>query len=125
MTLQEDWARCRDWIKAAVEENGFYTIEWVEAEIESGHLTVWTGEQGIALTEFIQYPMGKALNIFAAAGAPNASLRELLDKVEPQIAAFAKAAGCRWVLGYGRPGFQRECKSMGYRPKWIVIAKEL
>lgn len=125
MIPSEEWDRCRAWIKAALEHDGFYSIEWVEAELATGRLTFWPSKNGATLTEFIEYPNGKALNIFAACGAPNASLRELLDTVEPCLVTWAKCAECRWILGFGRPGFERACKGMGYRPKWNVIVKEI
>lgn len=121
----DEWARCRGWIKDETEANGFYTIEWIEQELASERLTFWPSEHGAVLTEFLSYPNGKALNIFAACGVPNGSLRELLDTVEPCLVTWAKLAGCRWILGFGRPGFQRTCKHMGYAPKYIVIVKDL
>lgn len=124
MPIDSEWSRCREWIKTEADESGFYTIEWIESEIGK-RLTFWPSENGAVLTEFMDYPKGKALNIFAACGKPNGSLRELLDVVEPCLETWAKLAGCKWILGFGRPGFQKTCKSMGYSPVWTVLVKEL
>lgn len=125
MTPLAEWQRCLPWIEAATEANGLYTVEYIEGEINAGRMVFWPLQNGAVLTDIVNYPRGRALNIFAAAGEPNASLVEMLEEAEPALVAFAMANGCRWVMGYGRPGWQRQCKSMGYSPKWTVIAKEL
>lgn len=125
MTPADEWARCRDWIKAAVTRNGFYEIQDIETAIESGQMAFWPGAHAAAVTEFITYPNGKALNVFAGGGDSNASLQEFIEKFEPALSAFAKASDCRWIIGYGRPGWDRILKRRGYSTIWSVMKKDI
>lgn len=122
---QKEWARCRPWLKRAVERSGFYTIEYAEAEIEAGDMHFWPGERGAVLTRFVEYPKGKALVLFAIGGARNASLDELLEKIQPRIDAFAETNGCRWVIGNGRKGWEKVSKKHGYKVQWLVLVREV
>lgn len=121
----EDWLRCKGWIEAAVTRNGFYNIEDIEAALASGDMFFWPGEHAAAVTEFITYPNGKALNVFAGGGESNASLQEFIEKFEPSLAEWAKATDCRWIIGYGRPGWERILKKRGYQHMWSVMKKDI
>ena len=119
---QEEWARCKHWIAASLKRSGgFYGIEDVERMIEDGRLVFWPMRSSAVLTEFIEYPQGRALNAFVSGG----SLRELRDEFEPFIAQFAKEQGCRWVLGFGRKGWVRASAASGYRLINCLLVKEL
>lgn len=122
---QDEWTRCRGWIVAALADNQFFSIEYVEAEIARGEMTLWPGKRGAAITEFVNYPKGRALNIFAVGGESNASMQELLETVEPCLVTWALAGNCKWIMGHGRHGWQRVGKRLGYRPLWDVMAKEI
>lgn len=122
---QEEWARCRPWLKAAVERSGFYTIEYAEAEVEAGRMIFWPGERGAVLLTLTDYPKGKALALFAVGGEKNASLSELLERFEPALVAFAKQAGCRWVMGFARRGWKKPGERLGYKLNRIVMVKEV
>lgn len=88
-------------------------------------MTFWAGRHAAAVTEFITYPNGKALNVFAGGGDENESLKEFLEVFEPSFRAWAKASDCRWVIGYGRPGWDRVMKRLGYGTLWTVMCKEI
>lgn len=123
--IHSEWARCRDWIKAALVRTNFYDIEDIEGAISAGQMIFWPGKHGAAVTEFITYPNGKALNVFAGGGDHNASLQEFIDVFEPSLAAWAKASDCRWIIGYGRPGWDRILKKRGYSTMWSVMKKDI
>jgi hypothetical protein len=40
---------------------------------------------------------------------------ELLDELEPQMCAFARAQGCTLIMGTGRKGWERVTRQRGYR----------
>ena len=122
---QEEWDRCKGWIETAIARTGFYGIEDIEREIEAGRMTFWPGAHGAAVTEFIAYPGGKALNVFAGGGAGNESLTEFIEVFEPCLSAWAKASDCRWIIGYGRPGWERVLNKRGYSTLWSVMRKEI
>ena len=41
--MQAEWARCRDWIRAAVEPIGLYDIADIEDAIAKGEMHFWPG----------------------------------------------------------------------------------
>lgn len=122
---QAEWARCRKWIEAAAATSDFYTLEYVEEGISSGRMTFWPGEHGAVVTEFLEYPKGKALNVFAGGGDDTKALREFLYVFDPRLVQWAKVFGCRWITVTGREGWARVGKPLGYKPAWNVISKEL
>lgn len=122
---QAEWARCRGWIEAAAATSDFYTLEYIEEGIASGRMTFWPGEHGAVVTEFLEYPKGRALNVFAGGGDNQKALREFLYSFDPRLSAWAGANSCRWIMVTGRAGWQRVGNALGYKPAWNVIAKEL
>lgn len=122
---QAEWARCRNWIVAAVATNDFYNIEYIEDGIEAGRMEFHPGEFGAVVIEYLKYPNGLALNVFAGGGETHKALREFVEVFDPRLCLKASASGCRWITVTGREGWQRVGKSLGYKPAWIVIAKEL
>lgn len=122
---QQEWERVRPWIEAALATNEFFTIEYVEDAIARGEMTLWPGKNGAAVTEFATFPKGKALNIFAVGGVNAEALEELLDVVEPCLETWARVANCKWIMGHGRPGWQRVGNSLGFKPLWNVMLKDI
>lgn len=126
MTPLEEWTRCRDWIKAAVEPTGLYLIEDIEKAIEAGEMTFWPGKHAAAVTEFITYPCCKVLNVFAGGGDPGLALKELTGFFEPCFVTWAKAADCKKIMGFGiSEAWRPICEGMGYAHVWTVMSKEI
>lgn len=125
MTPLVDWERCRSWLKTAIDRTGFYDISDVERGINEGHYTFWPGDNAAAITEIITYPNGKALNVFAGGGDNHASLAEFMQVFEPALVKWAEVNSCRWIMGYGRPGWEKPCGYAGYKKVWTVMTKEL
>lgn len=122
---QADWARCRDWIKAAVEPTGLYTIEDVEAAIADGTMSFWPGDNCAAVTEFCTYPNCKVLNVFAGGGLSGKALPEL-RKMEKAFVFFARAADCTKIIGFGLDAAWRPVtERMGYRHLWTAMVKDI
>lgn len=122
---QEEWARCKHWIAAALERVPFYNIEYIEREVEEHRMVFWPGLHGAAITEFIEYPNGRALNVFAGGGDSGTALREFVETIEPALVTWAKVSSCKWIIGSGRHGWEPTCKQMGYRPVCIAMVKEV
>lgn len=126
MTLQEDWARCRDWIKAAVEPTGLYLIQDIEEAIASGEMHFWPGKHCAAVTEFVTYPNCKVLNVFAGGGVKGKALRELTKEMEPAFVRWAKASDCKKIMGFGINAMWRPiCEGLGYSHQWTVMSKDI
>lgn len=122
MTPQENWARCRPWIEAAlVTSPGLETIEDVERLVADGSYQVWFGRNCAAITEIASYPSRKVMTVIHGGG----DLTELLDELEPSMCAFARMQGCDAIMGTGRKGWERVTEKRGYRFAWIVMTKDL
>ena len=124
--LHEDWARCREWIRAAVEPTGLYQIGDVEQAIASGEMHFWPGKHCAAVTEFIFYPNCKALNIFAGGGRKGAALKELTCAMEPALELWARASACKKIIAFGiKPAWMPVGAALGYRHLWTVMTKDM
>lgn len=123
---QREWARCRAWIRAAVEPTGLYTVADVEEAIAEGRMQFWPGKDCAAVTEFVLYPSCKVLNVFAGGGVAGKALRELTREMEPALVRWAQASDCRKIIGFGiNPAWRRVCEGMGYAHLWTVMAKDV
>jgi len=122
LTPQENWARCRPWIEAALATSpGLETIEDVERLVAEGSYQVWFGRNCAAITEIASYPGRKVMTVVHGGG----DLTELLDELEPSMCAFARSHGCASIMGTGRKGWERVTEKRGYRFGWIVMVKDL
>lgn len=123
---QQEWTRCREWIRAAVEPTGLYEIGDVERAIAQGRMHFWPGRHCAAVTEFIFYPDCKALNIFAGGGTRGKALKELGGELEPALERWARACGCKKIIAFGiKPGWAPVGAALGYRHLWTVMTKDV
>jgi len=119
---QRQWRRCRPYIEAALARSpGLASIEDVEHRIASGAYQFWPGKRSACITEIAEFARAKALIVVHGGG----DLSELVDKMEPALADFARAAGCDLIMGTGRKGWARVLEKRGYRFGWIVMLKAL
>jgi hypothetical protein len=122
LSAQDEWRRCRGWIEAALARSpGFETIEDVEGLIGEGKYQFWPGRHSAAITEIAQFAAKKVLIVQHGGG----DLGELIDEMEPAFCAFAHAAGCEAIMGFGRLGWKRVTEKRGYRFGWIAMVKQL
>jgi hypothetical protein len=90
--------------------------------IMNGSLTLWVAPWSFVLTEIVEYPRLKELNLFLAGG----NLEELcaFDEV---ITDYAKAMGCARIEAHARKGFsrKREMRAIGFYSRQVLIHKDL
>ena len=124
--IAASWTRSRPWIEAALANDGFYDIGYLERGIADGSMRLWAGRDCAAVTEFIDYPLVKVLNVFAGGGVSGKALTELTREIEPKIVDWAKANGARKIIGFGsHEGWKPVCERMGYRHLWTVMQKDI
>lgn len=120
--FQEEWARCRTWIEAALGyDGGFETIGSVEHAIATGEAVFWPGEHSAIVTQFWETREGKALHYWLCGG----NLSEIVDRMQPQIDAWGKAQGCTRALICGREGWRKVMRRFGYEPLWTAMERQL
>lgn len=96
-----------------------HTIEDIQQAIARGTMQCFVKGNSFAITEVINAPQKRFLNVFLIVGELN--ILELHDEVE----AFAKQAGCDFMQAYGRPGWVPKVKSLGWKPDRIVLRRNI
>ncbi|MCC2626373.1 MAG: hypothetical protein K0S14_23 [Thermomicrobiales bacterium] len=101
---------------------GTHLFEDVAEMVAAGKLTFWSGPQSVCLTEVLQAPQKKILNVWLVAG----KLDEL-QAMYPGIYAWARDVhGCQLVTHTGRPGWARSfLKQEGWKTQLVVMVKEI
>jgi hypothetical protein len=118
LSFETEWARCGDWISAALEYTGeppTHTLEDVRDEVLSGRFQFWPGARSAVVTEIAQYPRVKAVRIFLAGG----DLSEL-QLIETEICDWAKHIECSRVEIAGRAGWQRALPGYVRASTWLA-----
>lgn len=96
-----------------------HTIEDIQQAIARGTMQCFVKGDSFAITEIINAPKKRFLNVFLIVG--ELSILELHDEVEE----FAKMAGCDFMQAYGRPGWTPKIKSLGWEPSRIVFRRKI
>lgn len=113
--------RCRNWIEDALAYSGdTHKYKDIVDGVLGGHMQLWAGESGCAVTEISLYPNGKHLHVFLAAG----DMDQVLDFQESAI-QFGKMNGCNKLTLAGRPGWKRVLKDDDWREAFVVLSKEI
>lgn len=103
---------CRPWIEAALERSGgTHTFEDVKTAIEQGLMQLWPTPGGCIVTEIIDYPRKRVLNVFLGSG----ELEQILD-MHASVEAWARAQGCVSLVMSGRWGWKRVLPKHGWKP---------
>jgi hypothetical protein len=104
--------------------HGTHTLADVRREIEANRLELWVAGEGraVAVTEFVNYPAGRVLNIFLSAGD-----HIVMNECLPGLEAYARGKGCMAVMFYGRAPRRAAWSALlpGYRPAWVCMWKDL
>lgn len=115
----EDYLRWRDDF-AALLDLRFYTVEWLDGEVWSGRIRLFTGKKSAILVMLKAYPTGAfELHGMAAAG----ELNDLLSSTIPQSEKWAKELGAICAVIDSRPGWGKVMKSHGYDLYQTAIRK--
>lgn len=89
--LMEEWGQCREAMLPAIAmTDGTHTEDDVLAELLSGRMRLWRNGSSACITEFIQYPRLKTINVFLAGG----NLQEIAP-LQAEIENFGRKNGCQ------------------------------
>lgn len=126
-TLERMWVRARPFIAEALEHaRGTHELADLVKATMDGHVQLWVGERSAAITEILNFPRKRGLNLFLVGGD--------LDEIraaQPGIEAFARGHGCDFIMfsgrlsraGRARSGWERSLPD--FSPDWIAMHKEL
>lgn len=88
------------------------STDWLLAEIEARDKQLWLAVRGRILaaliTDIIDIPQdGGMLRVCEVPYIGGTEMPKWINRAEKLIAAWARHNGCRAIVGYGRPGWQR------------------
>jgi hypothetical protein len=116
----QELMRCRQWIENALAySGGTHDFADIVRGVMSGHMQLWQGESGCAVTEITVYPKRKILHVFLAGG----DMEQILD-FEESAETFAKLNGCDALSLAGRKGWLRVHKDRGWKEAHVTMIKE-
>lgn len=110
------------WIEAALQRSGAtHDIADVAAMIESGEARLFQGRQAALVAVIEDHPTGLALCLWLAGGDQD----ELINDLRPKAESWGRESGCDRSMIMGRRGWIKALKRHDYRPRAVVLVKEL
>lgn len=117
----DHWERCAPWLKKALDAAGnTHSLETVRVMCEQGHAHFWPFPRFAVVTEFIEYPEFRALNLWLIAGEDLHGMLPFL----PQFERWARDNHCKRIQGEGREEWALLAKRLGFRPAAVSLVKE-
>lgn len=99
---------------------GTYNLHDIIEGLEEGRFQIFWNDSAVAVTEIIQCPQKRYLNIFLAAGRMKAVL-----KLHAKVEKFARANGCNFMRATARKGWEKFNPEYGWKSTHTVYQREL
>tara|TARA_B100000530_G_scaffold74802_1_gene44353 strand:- start:507 stop:896 length:390 start_codon:yes stop_codon:yes gene_type:complete len=117
----QEFERCKPYIEAALEyTGGTHDIIDIYEGLYKGTMQLWPAEKSCLVTEIINYPKMKVLNIFLGGG----DLTEILSMHE-DVVRWAKDQNCTALNMTGRFGWKKPLARHGWKPMHSSYVKEI
>ena len=117
----QEFERCKPYIEAALEyTGGTHDIIDIYEGLYKGTMQLWPAEKSCLVSEIINYPKKKVLNIFLGGG----DLTEILSMHEDVI-RWAKDQKCTALNMTGRFGWKKPLAKHGWKPMHSSYVKEI
>ena len=87
----------------------------------SGHSQLWLNKDSFVITVIQTISIGKALVVGFAYGNKD----NCIEMVDGKIKEWAKSMGCKNIVINGRLGWKRFLKKNKFKPKAIILVKEI
>jgi len=117
----KEFERCKPYIEAALEyTGGTHDIIDIYEGLYKGTMQLWPAEKSCLVTEIINYPKMRVLNIFLGGG----DLTEILAMHE-DVVRWAKDQGCSALNMTGRFGWKKPLAKHGWKPIHSSYVKEI
>lgn len=124
MNIQEQLMRGKDWIESALKKGGeTHNFKDIVDGVLSGHMQLWMGTNGCAVTEIIVYPNKKVLHVFLAGGDKGYGIKQITDMHDDAM-AWGKQQGCDGMTVAGRKGWKKVLQSRGWSEQFTTLLKE-
>jgi hypothetical protein len=117
----QEFERCKPYIEAALKyTGGTHDIIDIYEGLYKGTMQLWPAEKSCLVTEIINYPKMKVLNIFLGGG----DLTEILS-MHSDVIRWAKDQGCTALNMTGRFGWKKPLSKYGWKPLHSSYVKEI
>jgi len=121
MPIMDQLVFCRNWIESALQySGGTHSFQDIVDGVLSGHMQLWVGESGCAVTEIDIFPKKKTLHVFLAAG----DMDQIIDFQDSAV-EFAKLNGCDSMTIAGRSGWKRVLDKHDWHEQFVVLEREI
>ena len=124
MNITEELMRGKVWIESALKKGGeTHDFKDIVDGVLSGHMQLWMGANGCAVTEVIVYPNKKVLHVFLAGGDKGYGIKQITDMHDDAM-AWGKLQGCDGMTVAGRKGWKKVLESRGWSEQFTTLLKE-
>ena len=115
-----EFDRCAPWLQAAIDKGwNTHTLDDVRRMVAEGKAHLWPAARGAMVTEVVNFPQRRVMNIFLAGG----ELDQLLD-MEADATRWCKTWGATGAMLHGRKGWEKVLAERGYRHLYTVLGKD-
>lgn len=115
------YLRFRDAFAEVLDERT-HTIEWLDAQVWTGHMQVWGNDHACLLTEIKQFPTGAfEVHVMIAAG----DMGTLVDDTIRQVERWARKIGALFVTIASRKGWEKIMGPHGYAHWQTELRKDV
>ena len=113
--------RCRDWIQSALDVgHNTHDVEDIEDLVFQGNCQLWAGPDGCVVTNVLEYPNYRALDIWLCGG----ELEQIMDML-PDIERFAEYINAKRITSCGRPGWLKLLEPHGFSKGLLCVNKDI
>ena len=124
MNITKELMRGKAWIESALKKGGeTHDFKDIVDGVLSGHMQLWMGANGCAVTEVIVYPNKKVLHVFLAGGDKGYGIKQITDMHDDAM-AWGKEQGCNGMTVAGRKGWKKVLQSKGWTEQFTTLLKE-
>lgn len=116
-----EWLRFRESFIALLDP-ACYSAAWLDAEIATGRMLLFTGNDSAIIANVRTYPTG--LREFEGQAATG-NLAEIVGDLIPLAEAYARQIGCQFASIASREGWAKVMKSSGYSIHQTTLRKTL
>jgi hypothetical protein len=110
-----------DRIQKALDIAGTHTADDLYAAIESGDAKLWVNRDSIVVTQIVEFPLSRHLNVWVGAGL----LDDVIGVLHPEIEDYARQEGCDSMTALGRRGWRKSLSKHGWVDTLTQYRKDL
>lgn len=119
--IQDAWPRVKNILSDTLNKTGWeqrYPLHYLYVDLVSNELQCWIIEEyqeikGVAVTQIIEYPLGKCLFVFQLGGS---NMADWYKKLQECFVTYAIQIGAKWIDASARAGMGKQyLHDLGYK----------